>query len=168
MSSDEENNNEDHVINLINHLQQKIKSSRQPIDNQLKQSCTSSDLSDIMIRTDKFTNPEVVELHNNSPTHELTDIRQKLDLLISFRQKDREIIDQLQDNILHLQFQLEQTHKKKPVTNVGTQTQQQQNRENKQEQQPKRLAQQAIQNILNEPERQVFEDIRNFCFKRRD
>ncbi|CAK68509.1 unnamed protein product (macronuclear) [Paramecium tetraurelia] len=133
---------------------------------QSKHSSISENLSDFTVRTDKPVKEsqqktqQAQVLENN----DILELKQKMDYLLSQREKDQEMLEQINAGLM---FLISQIPKPKQTNSIGVQTvSQRENSQNQSTPKVKKTAQQTVQQMFQEPDRYAFQEIRNFCFKR--
>ncbi|CAD8211263.1 unnamed protein product [Paramecium octaurelia] len=133
---------------------------------QSKHSSLSENLSDFTVRTDKpvkESQQKTQEAQVPENNYKL-ELKQKMDYLLNQREKDQEMLEQINAGLM---FLISQIPKQKQTNSIGVQTvSQRENSQNQSTTKVKKTAQQAVQQMFSEPDRYAFQEIRNFCFKR--
>ncbi|CAD8210598.1 unnamed protein product [Paramecium pentaurelia] len=133
---------------------------------QSKHSSISENLSDFIVRTDKPVkeSQQKSQQIQSQDNNEITELKQKMDYLLNQREKDQEMLEQINAGLM---FLISQIPKPKQMNSIGIQTViQKENSQNQSTPNVKKTAQQTVQQMFQEPDRYAFQEIRNFCFKR--
>ncbi|CAD8124803.1 unnamed protein product [Paramecium sonneborni] len=134
-------------------------------EQQSKNSSISENLSDFIVRTDKGTSQlKITQQQQIQDTNELSELKQKMDYLFNQREKDQEMLEQINAGMM---FLISQIPKPKQTNSIGVQTiNYKENSQNQCTPNVKKTAQQTVQQMFQEADRYAFQEIRNFCFKR--